>query len=64
MCSVAGMSCISLLIYPMKQLLKYLAISVSFVMNEPSDSINDGTEFGVPKLLTIILYVIYLCFIV
>ena len=29
-----------------KKVLKYVAISVGFVMNEPSDSINDGAQFS------------------
>jgi hypothetical protein len=28
-----------------KKIIKVLAISVGFVMNEPSDSMNDGAEF-------------------
>jgi hypothetical protein len=30
----------------MKKSLKWLAISVGFGMNEPSDSLNDGAEFA------------------
>jgi hypothetical protein len=52
----------------MKKSLKQLTKSMSFVINEPSDSMNDGAKGaffpkvspGSPKLISIILSIIYL----
>ena len=46
----AGMSCLSVLILPMKKIIKLVG-KISFEMNDPSDSINDGAEFAFfPKM--------------